>query len=110
MDPTTGTPTTPQKKLFGLDHLRALAIISVLVFHYQIFHHPDWIKSLGKFGWTGVDLFFVLSGYLISSQLFESLEGGGRISPGVFFIKRFFRIIPAYVLILAIYFLVPSFH
>lgn len=55
-------------KLWGLDHLRALAIILVFFFHYgRLFPHPEWTTTLGKFGWTGVDLFFVLSGYLISS-------------------------------------------
>ncbi len=99
-----------QKKLFGLDHLRALAITLVLLFHYQIFQHPKWIEKAGKFGWTGVDLFFVLSGYLIASQLFATMAIGKQISFREFFLKRFFRIIPAYLTIVAIYFCVPAFH
>jgi peptidoglycan/LPS O-acetylase OafA/YrhL len=101
---------TGQKKLFGLDHLRAVAISLVLLFHYQIFHHPEWIVKAGKFGWTGVDLFFVLSGYLISSQLFSMMAKGKQISFPVFFLKRFFRIIPAFLFIVALYFCVPGFH
>jgi len=101
---------TTQKKLFGLDHLRALAITLVLLFHYQIFHHPKWIEKAGKFGWTGVDLFFVLSGYLIASQLFATMAKRKQISFREFFLKRFFRIIPAYLTIVAIYFCVPAFH
>jgi peptidoglycan/LPS O-acetylase OafA/YrhL len=65
---------------------------------------------VGKFGWTGVDLFFVLSGYLISSQLFLTIAQSKKISFRNFFIKRFFRIIPAYLVVVAIYFFVPSFH
>jgi len=96
------------KRLFGLDHLRALAIILVFVFHYgRLFQHPDWTYTISQFGWTGVDLFFVLSGYLISSQLFSSIAEQQAISFRSFFIKRIFRIIPAYLFVVAIYFLFP---
>ncbi len=99
-------------KLFGLDHLRALAITLVFFFHYQlsIFRHPEWIPAFAKFGWTGVDLFFVLSGFLISSQLFSQIKKEEHISLLRFFRKRFFRIVPALVVVLAIYFCFPSFH
>ena len=101
-----------QQKLYGLDHLRALAIILVFFFHYQIsiFGHPAWLPSLVKLGWTGVDLFFVLSGFLISSQLFHQIKQRGEICFKVFFLKRFFRILPAYWVVVAIYFCIPSFR
>ncbi|CAL1518010.1 acyltransferase [Chitinophaga sp. MM2321] len=109
--PTATVTTTAQnKKLYGLDHLRALAIIMVLFYHYRMFPHPHWLDNIMGFGWTGVDLFFVLSGYLISSQLFVNIAAGKEISLPEFFIKRFFRIIPAYLLLLAIYFLIPAFR
>ncbi|HEX4373461.1 MAG TPA: acyltransferase, partial [Puia sp.] len=101
---------TRHKKFYGLDHLRALAITIVLLFHYQIFKHPGWIAKAGKFGWTGVDLFFVLSGYLIASQLFATMAKRKQISFPEFFIKRFFRIIPAYLVVVAVYFCVPAFR
>lgn len=107
---STGTATTQNGKLAGLDHLRALAIITVLFYHYRMFQHPQWLDNIMGFGWTGVDLFFVLSGYLISSQLFTTIAAGKPISLPEFFIKRFFRIIPAYLVVLAIYFLIPAFH
>lgn len=44
-------------KLLGLDHLRAFAILYVLLFHYKFFGHPAWEVPIGVFGWTGVDLF-----------------------------------------------------
>ena len=95
--------------LAGLDHLRALAIILVFVYHYGVlFPHPGWTNRIGKFGWTGVDLFFVLSGYLIASQLFAGIKKGEPIRLQKFFLKRFFRIIPAYLLVVAIYFLFPA--
>lgn len=98
------------KKLLGLDHLRALAITLVLLYHYRMFAHPQWVDDVIGFGWTGVDLFFVLSGFLISSQLFEQMAKGKAISLSEFFIKRFFRIIPPYLLLLAIYVFIPAFH
>lgn len=103
------TLTPAHKKIAGLDHLRALAITLVFIFHYRLFAHPDWIVSIGRFGWTGVDLFFVLSGYLIASQVFQKIKQG-NFYPEEFFLKRFFRILPAYWTVLALYFIVPAFR
>ncbi len=96
------------QKLLGLDHLRAFAIMYVMIFHYQYFSHPEWIGNIAPFGWTGVDLFFVLSGFLIAGQLFATIASGKQISLVEFFIKRFFRIIPPFLLIVALYFLFPG--
>ncbi|QJD95906.1 acyltransferase [Mucilaginibacter robiniae] len=94
--------------LAGLDHLRALAITLVLLYHYRSFGHPDWIDSnLVGFGWTGVDLFFVLSGFLIASQLFSRIQQDKPILLKAFFIKRFFRIIPPYLVVLSLYLAFP---
>lgn len=103
---------TQNSRLYGLDHLRALAIIMVFFYHYPIVSNgqPSWLPSLVRFGWTGVDLFFVLSGFLIASQLFDQIGKTQRISFRDFFLKRFFRIIPAYWVTLAIYFLIPGFR
>ena len=97
------------RRLAGLDHLRALAIILVFVFHYRIFGHPPHMDEIGSFGWTGVDLFFVLSGYLIGGQLFSRMVRNKPISYGEFYVKRFFRIIPAYLVVVALYFTIPGF-
>lgn len=103
--------TTPQK-FYGLDHLRALAISYVFLFHYFILSdgQPEWLPGFAKFGWTGVDLFFVLSGFLISSQLFAQIKSNTNISWRSFFIKRFFRIIPAYLFTLLLYFVFTPFR
>lgn len=93
-----------------MDHLRAAAILLVLMFHYRAFNHPDWIDSIGRFGWTGVDLFFVLSGFLISGQLFSEIEDQGKINLKAFYIKRFFRIVPAYFFTIFLYFSFPFFR
>lgn len=98
------------ERLYGLDHLRALAIVLVLMYHYRAFQHPVWIDTIGRFGWTGVDLFFVLSGFLISGQLFKEIEKSGGISLKTFFTKRFFRIIPPYAFTLFLYFAFPFFR
>lgn len=95
-------------KLHGLDHLRAFAITYVFLYHYgRFFPHPEWTNTLTRFGWSGVDLFFVLSGYLIAAQLFKSIATYKTFSLRDFFIKRFFRIIPIYLVTVALYFLFP---
>src|SRR5437764_3411603 len=91
----------------GLDLLRALAIIVVVVYHAGIMGFP-LPGDVHRFGWVGVDLFFVLSGYLIGGQLLAPLTHGSRIKVGQFFARRALRILPAYLVILAIYFLLPS--
>ena len=101
-----------QQKLYGLDHLRAIAITYVFLFHYFILSggQPEWLSDFAKFGWTGVDLFFVLSGFLISSQLFGQIKQGRNISFKQFFLKRFFRIIPAFLFTVGLYFCIPLFR
>lgn len=101
-----------KNKLYGLDHLRALAIILVFFFHYYIVSggQPEWLPNVASFGWTGVDLFFVLSGFLISSQLFQQIKQGQIISFKIFFLKRFFRIVPAFLVTVVIYFCIPFFR
>lgn len=96
-----------EHKLLGLDHLRALAITLVFLFHYKGFGHPDWEQKISGFGWTGVDLFFVLSGFLIAGQLFNKIARGKPISLREFFLKRVFRIIPAFLTIVILYALFP---
>ncbi|HUQ97028.1 MAG TPA: acyltransferase [Chitinophagaceae bacterium] len=103
-------PNTVPNKLYGLDHLRALAITIVFLYHYRQFEHPGWIPKIGKFGWTGVDLFFVLSGYLIASQLFARINKGKPVGLKTFFLKRVFRIIPAYLVAVSLYFCIPAFR
>lgn len=98
------------KRFSGLDHLRALAIIIVFVYHYSLFGHPPGLYDcLGSWGWTGVDLFFVLSGYLIGGQLFAKIARDQPVSYGEFYVKRSLRILPAYFAVLLLYFTIPAF-
>src|ERR1700719_35541 len=91
----------------GLDLLRALAVIVVVIYHAGIMGFP-LPGRVHRFGWIGVDLFFVLSGYLIGGQLLAPLARDQRINLGRFFTRRALRIMPAYFAVLAVYFLLPS--
>jgi peptidoglycan/LPS O-acetylase OafA/YrhL len=79
-----------------LDILRCVAILLVIGHHAQTF--PAWTRT----GWVGVDLFFVLSGFLISGLLYSEYKKRQSISVGRFFVRRGLKIYPAfYVLLLA---------
>ncbi len=94
-------------RLHGLDHLRAIAILLVMIFHFGK-DIPSWLEPVKQIGWTGVDLFFVLSGYLIGYQLLKEIDNTNKISFKRFYIKRFFRIIPAYIAVLILYYSLPN--
>lgn len=98
------------KRLPALDLLRSIAITIVFFWHYQQHGSPRWVAAIGQFGWTGVDLFFVLSGYLIGGQLMQQASGNNGINFRDFYLRRAFRILPAYLVVLSIYFLVPPFR
>src|SRR5215471_15214410 len=91
----------------GLDLLRALAIIVVVIYHAGIMGFP-LPGRVHRWGWIGVDLFFVLSGYLIGGQLLAELGRNKGLNLGRFYARRALRIMPAYFVILSIYFLLPS--
>jgi peptidoglycan/LPS O-acetylase OafA/YrhL len=74
-----------------IDGLRAIAVLSVLVFHA----FPEWLSS----GFVGVDVFFVISGYLISTIIFENIDQG-RFSFKAFYVRRINRIFPSLILVL----------
>lgn len=95
----------------GLDVLRGLAIVWVMLFHSWVVGGlgPDW-SWLSRYGWMGVDLFFVLSGYLIGLQVLLPLARGGPLPLGDFYLRRALRILPAYLATLALYQLWPDFR
>ena len=74
-----------------IDGLRAIAVLSVVIYHA----FPDTLKA----GFMGVDIFFVISGYLISSIIFENIDRGS-FSFGQFYGRRIKRIFPALTLVL----------
>jgi peptidoglycan/LPS O-acetylase OafA/YrhL len=95
----------------GLDTLRSLAIVSVIVFHVNGYHDdgtlPAMLVPAARLGWMGVDLFFVLSGYLIASQFLRPYLAGERPRLWDFYRNRLYRVLPVYLVVLGLYFMVP---
>ena len=97
------------QRLPGLDLLRAIAIVWVMLFHsWMIGGMGGPLQPIADYGWMGVDLFFVLSGYLIGRQLLEPLSRGEPLRFGAFWLRRAFRILPAFLVVLAVYLLFPG--
>ncbi len=78
-------------RIKGLDFVRGLAIILVLFRHADMGNNP-----LYHFGWLGVDLFFVLSGFLVSGLLFKEYLRTGKTRIKRFLIRRGFKIYPPF--------------
>ena len=80
-----------------VDALRAIAVISVIIYHAQI---KVFNYQLFQGGFLGVDIFFVISGYLITSLIFKELIFTGRLSLNNFYQKRLRRILPALLFVM----------
>ena len=91
----------------GLDLLRAIAILMVVCYHAAGFGF-GLPYDVHRFGWIGVDLFFVLSGYLIGGQILAQLQDHKTFRFGRFYLRRALRILPTYLVVVAVYFLLPS--
>src|SRR5262245_37143979 len=107
MDLTASTRVTARAShashTTGPDVLRALAILLVMLWHIPPAATPALLTGLKPYSWVGVDLFFVLSGFLIGTQLLTPLARGERLDLRAFFVRRSFRILPAYLVVLAVY-------
>jgi len=86
-----------------------VAIVLVFTYHYALFVSREptfgWVSTLG---WTGVDLFFVLSGYLIANQLMGGLRRGGELSLPRFYGRRLLRTLPCFYVVLALFWCFPA--
>ncbi len=102
--PVSVTVDTPGQRNPALDILRACAICLVFMYHYMVFvSHQPTFGWLSEVGWVGVDLFFVLSGYLIGNQLCREVQGG-QLDLRRFWLRRALRTLPVFWLVLAAYF------
>ena len=90
------------KRIYGLDIMRAMAIFFVVFTHANLILPKSWQETLSLFILDGVSLFFVLSGFLIGGILIRTLEekGANRKVLIHFWIRRWFRTLPNYFLIL----------
>jgi peptidoglycan/LPS O-acetylase OafA/YrhL len=96
----------PENRLHyrALDGFRAIAVLMVFCQHYNVIDRRAW-----EWGWTGVDLFFVLSGFLITGILYDSRNAVNRVK--VFYARRSLRIFPLYYGVLLLCLLLnPIFH
>jgi peptidoglycan/LPS O-acetylase OafA/YrhL len=101
------------RRIPQLDGLRGVAIGLVVIHHYIYQMHPSMPDALSSilipiagWGWSGVDLFFVLSGFLIGGILVDEKESENYYS--TFYIRRAFRILPIYLLMVVLGFLLFS--
>jgi peptidoglycan/LPS O-acetylase OafA/YrhL len=80
----------------GLDGLRAVAAVVVVAFHY------GGAKWAWVSGWSGVHMFFVLSGFLITTLALREEDRRGSLSLPDFYLRRLFRIVPVYLVVVAL--------
>jgi peptidoglycan/LPS O-acetylase OafA/YrhL len=78
----------------GIDALRAFAVLAVFFYHSGV----DWMPG----GFLGVDVFFVISGYLITSLLLREFRRGGHVQLGRFWLRRARRLLPAVGVLIAV--------
>jgi peptidoglycan/LPS O-acetylase OafA/YrhL len=118
---TPEVPPGPRAAALGgripsLDGLRALSILLVIIGHARttVPHLPfsvrRWVTAIPGNASLGVSIFFVISGFLITHLLLREQHKTGRISLPGFYVRRFFRIMPAYYAFLICLILLPHVH
>ncbi len=91
-----GDPAQKMERLGNLDVLRALAALAVCFFHFSGtgFTPDSWVGEVFGFGYLGVDVFFVISGFIIPLSLFKASHEA--VDGPRFILRRFLRLYPAY--------------
>ena len=91
----------------GIDVLRGTAVVAVVVYHGMAYQAPNlawespaigWLYGLTAWGWLGVNLFFVISGFLITGILDDTMQRRNYYQR--FYLRRALRILPAYLALL----------
>lgn len=102
-DRPRGEPATSGREI-ELDFIRGIAILMVLDFHAPVhwMSYPLHLLGFPNFGWAGVDVFFVLSGFLVGGLLIKEWRVKDRIDSKRFLIRRGFKIWPQYYVFLAL--------
>jgi peptidoglycan/LPS O-acetylase OafA/YrhL len=93
------------KREIELDFIRGVAILMVLDYHFRemsIFFAPLAAMGFPHFGWAGVDLFFILSGFLVGGLILREWKRSGNFDAGRFLKRRVLKIWPAFYFFLAI--------
>ena len=101
----TASSAPPNHRSATLDCIRAIAILAVFFYHVTSRYETSGLDPVAalfaRYGFLGVDMFFPLSGFLVTRFLIQSREDG---IVRTFFLRRFFRIVPLYFVAIAIYF------
>jgi peptidoglycan/LPS O-acetylase OafA/YrhL len=93
------------KRIQGLDFLRVLGTFILFAWHYPKVDGWSPFGFPGQIGYVGVDLFFVITGFLIGGLVFRA---GADFSFKSFYLRRLFRTMPVYFVVVALYFLLPE--
>ena len=97
-------PSPPAHRLYpvpALDGLRGLAVAAVVAFHYPL---RPWFRG----GFFGVGVFFVLSGFLVTAGLLDQADRDSRVDIGGFLGKRVWRLLPALLVLLAVFLILAA--
>ena len=87
-----------EKRFRGLDGVRGLAMVVVVTWHADVVGRWRWLH-----GWSAVEVFFVLSGFLIATLCLREEETDGGFTLSAFFVRRSVRILPLYYMVLIVY-------
>ena len=109
MDPERPAPFRRLVHVPSLDVLRAFAVSIVVMSHiWEVAPYFHFREIFSQAGFLGVDLFFVISGFLITALLLQERQDSGRISFGRFYLRRALRLLPALFVMLAVYLVYAS--